>query len=214
MKPPVKRALLWGGICTGAFAGVWALMASGLSHDLDDALILSATSFTREHPGWYRLLVVVDEALQPRWTYLVASAICLVVGWRQRRQRAAIIVVAGMLACWGLTNVVKLIAHRDRPVVTDAVFHAPGFSFPSGHASGSAAVATALVFFFWPQLKERGRAIAVAAGGGLMLVTCLDRVFLGVHFPTDVIAGTIFGMALVSTLWLAAADRIDQEGRP
>lgn len=202
MKSRVVTTITAGALFAGAFTALWALMASGLSHQIDDAIILAATTFTREQHGWYRVLVVLDEALQPRWTYLLASAICLAVGWRRARA-TAVTVVAAMLACWGLTNVVKVIVHRERPVVTDAVFHAPGYSFPSGHASGSAAVATALVLFFWPWLSRSGRVRAVTAAAAFVLLTCLDRVCLGVHFPTDVAAGTVFGSGLVATAWLA-----------
>ena len=105
-----------------------------------------------------------------------------------------------MLVGWNLGLLVKLAVQRARPVVADPVSHAPGYSFPSGHvfnvtfaftvtADGLAAAERA----------QPGRPAALVAGVAVVVViTCLDRVYLGVHFPSDTLAGIILALALAS----------------
>lgn len=200
-RPVLARPALWAGLgFSTVFAGLWAAVRSGLARGPDDAAILAATNFTRDHPRLLTALVRIEWWFQPHWTIPVSGLLIAFVVLRHRRLwRRGVVIYAGMLACWGLTNVVKVLVHRERPVVTDAVAHAPGYSFPSGHASGAAAVAVGLLLFAWPLLAHRALAVvAVAAGAAMIVVVDLDRVFLGVHFPTDVLAGTVFGAGLVT----------------
>lgn len=164
--------------------------------ELDEAAIRAATDVTRSHE-WLRIaLLVWQEAFQPRWLYIAASLVCL-WAWRRRglATRAAWAFVTMMVA-WNLQLVLKIIVHRARPIVSDPVSHAPGYSFPSGHVANVAAAVTVLVILLWPVLSAGGRRWAVGTAVVLTLLTCLDRVFLGVHFPSDVVAGVLFGVGL------------------
>jgi undecaprenyl-diphosphatase len=165
--------------------------------ELDERLIVSATDLTREHPWLRTSLIVWQEMTQPKWVYIVASGVCFLV-WRRHRElttRAAWAFITMMVA-WNLQLVLKVLVQRARPVVSDPVSHAPGYSFPSGHAANAAAVATVMVLFLWPLLSKAGRGRLVAGLAAFALVTALDRVFLGVHFPSDVLAGLLFGIGL------------------
>ncbi|HET7398344.1 MAG TPA: phosphatase PAP2 family protein [Intrasporangium sp.] len=164
--------------------------------DLDEGAIRAATDITRAHDGLRTALVVWQEAFQPRWVYIVGSLVCLWV-WRRAglTTRAAWAFVTMMVA-WNLQLVLKAVVQRARPVVSDPVSHAPGYSFPSGHVANVAAATTILVILLWPLLPTGGRRLAVAAAVVLTALTCLDRVFLGVHFPSDTVAGVLFGVGL------------------
>ncbi len=99
---------------------------------------------------------------------------------------------------WFVEFAGKLVFQRARPIVEDPVSKAPGFSFPSGHALGSTAFATTVVVLLWPIVRGRaGRAVMLTAAGVLVVVTALDRTFLGVHYPSDVTVGIITGVGLV-----------------
>ena len=76
----------------------------------------------------------------------------------------------------------RLVVQRARPVVDDPVPHAPGYSFPSGHATNIAVVTSVLVFLLWPLLSSATRKAAVATAVAVAVVVGLDRIFLGVHF--------------------------------
>ena len=72
-------------------------------------------------------------------------------------------------------------------------------SFPSGHASSSAALAGILVFLAWSFLRGRAgpRWAVTAVAVTVWVAVCLDRVLLGRHYPTDVVAGSFLGLAVL-----------------
>jgi undecaprenyl-diphosphatase len=169
---------------------------------LDDAAIRAATDVTRANPGLKTFLLVWQEATQPRWPYIAATVLCVWV-WRRHGLRSrAIWAFATMMVAWNLQLVLKEVVRRARPVVSDPVSHAPGYSFPSGHAANAAAVATAVVLLVWPVVSARTRVVVVTLAAFAVLVTMADRVFLGVHFPSDVVGGLLFGAGLVGASYL------------
>jgi membrane-associated phospholipid phosphatase len=97
-----------------------------------------------------------------------------------------------------LNALVKLAFHRARPVFDHPLVSLPTFSFPSGHASG-ATVWWGFVLVLWFAIEPRftQRAIACALGIAMVLATVLSRVYLGAHYPSDVLAGIAEG-----TFWL------------
>ncbi len=163
---------------------------------VDEAAIEAATAFARGRPGLAQSLIVWQEVWQPRWVYLVGSLVCLWV-WRRRRLTSrALWAFLTMMAAWNIALDVKLLVQRARPVVEDALVHAPGYSFPSGHAANAAAATTVLVILLWPLLGPRARYAAIGLAVVATLVTAADRVLLGAHYPSDVVAGIILGSGL------------------
>jgi undecaprenyl-diphosphatase len=165
--------------------------------ELDERLIIAATDITRDNPWLKTALLVWQEATQPKWVYIVASAVCLVV-WRRHRELATRCLWAfiTLMVSWNLQLDLKAIVRRARPVVSDPVSHAPGYSFPSGHVACAAAIATTMTLLLWPVLSPVARRWLMAGLTAYVLLTALDRVFLGVHYPSDVLAGIIFGVGL------------------
>ena len=92
--------------------------------------------------------------------------------------------------------------------------HASGYSFPSGHALNSFLCVGILILVFLPVLRPAGRRLAYAVGAALVLLTGFDRVALGVHYVSDVLAG--WGAALAVLAGTAAAFEIwrREHGRP
>jgi len=129
------------------------------------------------------------------------------------RNRSVLPVAAGAVAAslaWGLAHVAKAVADRPRPyeVMAGAVLRqqpAHGTSFPSSHTAVTLAVAIALVPFLARPLAAAGIAYAVLAGW--------SRVYLGVHYPLDVLAGAGIGMAAGGVIVLAAGTLLRRAGR-
>ena len=93
----------------------------------------------------------------------------------------------------------KVFYHRPRP--TDAIVPVHGFSFPSAHAFTGAVLYGLLAWLVWPHLRTGwARALTVAGAVSMALAVGASRVYLGVHYPTDVLAGWALGAA-----WLVAA---------
>ena len=164
----------------------------------DDDVIKSLTDITRAHSGLLSFWLFWQTIALPVNDYVVvAIPACLVAFFAFRLRTRALWAFATMMTGWFLALVVKEVVKRARPIVAEPVSHAPGYSFPSGHASNAAIISTALVLLFWPLLGRAGRWIAVGLGATWTIVTCFDRMFLGVHFPSDVTAGVLLGCGLV-----------------
>jgi undecaprenyl-diphosphatase len=110
-------------------------------------------------------------------------------------------------------RLIKVLVGRPRPVVGPVVATAPGYAFPSGHATQAAAVFAALVVVAvspsWS--VARRRAVGAAAAGAAFLVG-VSRVYLGVHWVTDVMAGWALGISWVLAL-LAMVQRARRRRR-
>lgn len=102
-------------------------------------------------------------------------------------------VIAGTEA---VTFVGKLLFHRPRPLL--AVFHPTDFSFPSGHASIAAAFYGYLAFILVRLLPERYRWPIVIFASLLIIAVAFSRIYLGVHYLSDVIGGLAIGLVALA----------------
>jgi undecaprenyl-diphosphatase len=111
-----------------------------------------------------------------------------------------------LLLAWSLSSLIKGGVDRARPPLTDGGIHAVGgvpnsSSFPSGHAATAFAAAT-VVAILMPRLRTPVLALAA--------LVAFSRVYLGVHFLSDVLAGAVLGIVaglLVSAVGLRLARR-------
>jgi hypothetical protein len=117
---------------------------------------------------------------------LVVALVAAVVLWCLRRRRDALFACALMVGALAVTLVVKSAVAEPRPPRRLwAVPPDTAMSFPSGHAAVAAAVGIGLALL----VRGRLRPIAVAAGVALAGVVGFARVYLGVHYPVDVLGG-------------------------
>jgi undecaprenyl-diphosphatase len=96
-----------------------------------------------------------------------------------------------------LNFLAKAVFQRQRPVLWPALVRETDYGFPSGHAMGSCAVIVALIILAWP---SRWRWVALALGLPFVLLVGLSRVYLGVHYPSDIVAGWCAALFWVSGL--------------
>jgi membrane-associated phospholipid phosphatase len=117
------------------------------------------------------------------------------------RRLDAVLPVAVFAGAQLLTWILKAIFERPRPSFEDPVATAGWFSFPSGHALSSLALYGALAYLFARDLRSAHARFALL-GGTVLLVAAIgfSRLYLGVHYLTDVLAGYSAGLA-----WLLLA---------
>lgn len=109
----------------------------------------------------------------------------LVLSLRGRLREAIFAGIA--LAGSGLLNLgTKLLFARERPDLWQSIAPEPNYSFPSGHAMGSMTLAWVLILLAWP---TRARWWVIAAALSFAWLVGVSRLYLGVHFPTDILAG-------------------------
>jgi membrane-associated phospholipid phosphatase len=180
---------------------------------LDNDLIRAATGFTRTH-GTADSLIALQTVSQPIVLYVVATALALWAWLAKGLRSRALWAFVTMMVAWTIGLLAKLLVGRARPIVEDPISHSPGYSFPSGHAFNVAAVATVVVFLLWPVLSTVGHRVAVAVAVVFALVVGLDRVFLGVHFPSDVLAGYVLGVGITFSSWIGFIGRTAATSSP
>ena len=131
---------------------------------------------------------------------VVAGALAVVFVRRRRLNDAAVLILA--LGGAGVINaLLKLVFHRPRPEL--AFVHLETYSYPSGHAAVATAKYTTLAFVLARRSGTR-RTIAIAAAAIVLIaVVGFSRLYLGVHYLSDVMAGTSFGLAWASLCLIA-----------
>jgi len=211
-KRPARVPRAW---AAGLLAGLGAVLFGTA------AVVLKAGA-----TGWdvslFRILNEVPPAVASVLTPLahvfrpvgIVIVVVLIAGYEVAWTRSVLPVAAGAVAAgagWALANVAKVIANRPRPyeVVADAVLRqqpAHGTSFPSSHTAVTVAVVIALAPFL-------PRALAGVAIGYAVLVGW-SRVYLGVHYPLDVLAGAGIGMAVGGAVLLALGVLLHPAAQP
>ena len=155
--------------------------------------------------------------------YAFVSFLTLLIAFAsfRRSARAALRLVVSVIGAGLISRALKVWVARPRPALEAMIDHASGHSFPSGHATS--ALAFALALLFWNRDLRAAANPRWLQGLAALYVLLIGwtRVYLGVHYPTDVIAG--YGIALAWVLavhwawarWLPAgrfARRLVNEG--
>ncbi len=154
-------------------------------------------------PGFDNAAIWWSRIFHPQVLIVVSALIAL--GFSLRRQWRWVIVALGSVAGALLVNtLVKAVVARPRPALWPSLTGETSSSFPSGHAMVSFAFAALLVLLLWPT-RWRGLSLAIIAAW--VALVALARLTLGVHYPTDILAGWCLSLAWVATVWLLADPR-------
>jgi phosphatidylinositol-3-phosphatase len=136
---------------------------------------------------------------------LVPLVLVAGLGWRWRRRswRHLGLLAGAAAGAWAVQVAVKQLVERPRPPAGLALSHATGFAFPSGHATDAAAVYGMLALLLSRSGQRRSNAAAWAAAVGLVAVVGLSRLYLGVHWLSDVVVGIGLGGSWLLALVIA-----------
>jgi undecaprenyl-diphosphatase len=126
------------------------------------------------------------------------AAIAALLLLRAGHRRESLLVVLAFVGAEIVSYSLKLGFRRDRPFFTDPLATERTFSFPSGHSTVSLAVYGALAVILARHVRGRAKLLVLAAAAVLVGLIGFSRLYLGVHFLTDVLAGFAAG-----TAWLA-----------
>jgi membrane-associated phospholipid phosphatase len=189
---------------------VGTLAVSGLLFSMlavDVATGAPIVSFDRAVAGWLHthetgFATDVVSAVTQLGGATVLLAITLIASLAlvlARRFAHAALMGAALAGGEALNMALKAAFERPRPAFSDPIATASGFSFPSGHAMVSLTVYGALAFVILATIKSRrARVLVLATAAALVLAIGFSRLYLGVHFLSDVLAGFSVGLA-----WLA-----------
>jgi undecaprenyl-diphosphatase len=156
-----------------------------------------------EHGGFpfdVPILLAIRTTAQPRldaiattltktgvfWGVFPATLLLMLLLFIQRRWRALSYVLITSVGCIVINRAVKILLHRARPHLWDSPAPELDYGFPSGHAMASMTFVVMLVILSW---NSRWRWPVVIAGALFVILIGWTRLYLGVHYPSDVLAG-------------------------
>jgi undecaprenyl-diphosphatase len=134
-------------------------------------------------------------------TVVAIAGAAMAVGIVSHRHRgAAWTLPIAVVGAGALIEASKLIFRRKRPTYFKHLVKATGYSFPSGHSFISVTVYGLIGYFAMTDVHRRGARVAIATSTGCLIALIgLSRVYVGVHYPTDVLAGWTGGVPWLYT---------------
>jgi undecaprenyl-diphosphatase len=145
-------------------------------------------------PSWLHPIMVLASFIgQPLFMFFVGTGIAIAAFEKGRKSISAAFVLV-FIAQFGNT-ILKMIFQRQRPdtlYVSNMIIKS--YSFPSGHAFGAAVFYGLLAYLIFVYVPRPWNSVGALACGFLILLIGISRVYLGAHFPSDVVIGWLLGL--------------------
>jgi undecaprenyl-diphosphatase len=196
-------------------ASVWIFLmvanavSGGVVQEFDEKVLLSLRQADRGEvprgPAW--LSEVMRDVTSLGGGPVITIVTLSVIGYLalRRSHRWLVLLVIATLGGLALEIGLKMIFDRGRPNVVPHLMTADSLSFPSGHSMMSTIVYLTLAALIAPQLpNRRSRLYVIAIAAFLAFIIGVSRVYLGVHYPSDVLGGWSIGLGWATLCWLAS----------
>jgi len=181
---------------TWAFAELAEHVREGGTQALDDAVLTWIGQHRSE-----RVEVAMLEVtfLGTSLTVMVLTGVAALFLWLTKHKYSAVLLLVATVGGIALNSVLKAGFDRPRPQVITWGTHVLTSSFPSGHAM-SAAVVYGTIAYLAARLERRAwaRVLTLVLAAALIALIAFSRMYLGVHYPSDVLAGVLVGFAWAS----------------
>ena len=192
-----RHALMASAVCWIGFAVVVIAVLGGRSGEFDAAgLRLWRTGIDLHPRGSPWLVEAVRDytalgGVLLRNLFAIGGIVALLF---LRLRREATLLALTIMSGWLVNTAIKTLVSRPRPDIVSHLTEAGGLSFPSGHSFNSAVVYISIALAFAAlSPRQSVRATIVFSAMALTLLIALSRVWLGVHYPSDAIAGWLGG---------------------
>ncbi|MEU6756682.1 phosphatase PAP2 family protein [Streptomyces sp. NPDC046685] len=202
--------LRWAGIGCAVLGTVLTVLVVGwrplLSYDEQVARDLHAHAVA--HRGVTHAMRVLTDWVWDPWTMRALAALACVLLWRRGDRERALRVAVATVVATVVQQGVKALVGRERPVWSDPVDSAHYAAYPSGHAL-TATVVCGLLLWLLPRPAPAWAPVAWAVAAVSVLGVGFTRIYLGVHWLSDVVAGWLLGVTLVA---LATSGSVRRRG--
>ena len=180
----------------GAFLFILYMAAAGNAYIIDDPV---RGLFYSIRADWLTPFVKVITYMG-NWQSITLLCIILLI-MKPTRRTYGLPVSAGAIAVTVLNKIIKSLVERPRPDDIVHLVHAGGFSFPSGHSITSMFVFGLLIYLVRTNMQNRHAANILTVVLAIPMVCIgLSRIYLGVHYPTDVLAGWSLGIVMIAVV--------------
>lgn len=193
MRSNQKTWVLLYSVLMAVVAGIGLLVKGGPTGF--DRAVLNAVETTRDG-GMTHVVSLLSEVFSPGLVPVWALCAAAYLLFRDRRVHRAVAVLAAVAGAGVVAEVIKMIVARPRPPAVDQLpAYEATMSFPSGHVTGTAALLVALALVGSAAASRAARVVAVS---GAIVAACFvawTRLYLGVHWMSDVVVGLVVGTA-------------------
>ncbi|MDQ3336359.1 MAG: phosphatase PAP2 family protein [Myxococcota bacterium] len=193
-----KRTIITIAALVIGFIGLASGVLSAATEPIDHAILQAFRTEVSDPAGplWLERTVLNLSALgSAAVTTLLVSVAALFLMLDKRPRQALLLIGATSIAALGMTGL-KLLIGRERPTIVEHIEVVGGLSFPSGHTLLAAVLYPTLGMLIASNLRQRHlKAFVFGVAALLALVVGLTRVYLGVHYPSDVLGGWLLGLA-------------------
>lgn len=201
----ISFAMLAGGLFL--FANLTGEVLEGDTHALDQAVLVALRQAGDPSqtigPFWLAHAVKDITALGGVTVLSLMTLMATAYLLLSRRFSIAIFMVGSIFGGWVISSTLKILIARPRPDIVPHLVHVSDLSFPSGHAMLSAVTYLTLgALLSQTQNTRATRLFMIGAALFLTLIVGLSRIFLGVHYPTDVLGGWCAGASWAIGCWL------------
>ena len=132
-------------------------------------------------------------------TWIVVLSIVIITGlflWLTRHRYSTVLLLVATAGGIGLNNILKIGFARPRPQIFEWGTDVSTWSFPSGHAMSSAVVYITVAYLAARLQKSHlARLTTLIIAAAIVAIICFSRMYLGVHYPSDVAAGVLIGLS-------------------
>ena len=197
-RTAVGLVVLAGACIVVAGVALFAWLAHGVVAGRTQAVDEAVLRWVGAHRGapWLEGLLLEVTFLGTMTVVLTLAAVVGLFLTLARQRAAAALLLWATVGAVLLNNAVKLAFDRPRPQLFTWGTHAATTSFPSGHAMSAAAVYGTIAFLAARLAHRRAVRLGVhLVAACLVLAICFSRIYLGVHYPSDVVAGALLGAA-------------------
>jgi len=178
---------------TALFVALASHVRSGSTQAFDDSVIRWMGT---HHTGELDAVMLEVTALGTGTVVLMIVAVAALFLMLIQHKYSAILLLASTLGGLVLNGVLKFGFNRPRPSLFVPTVHAVSSSFPSGHAMSAAIVYTTVAYLAARLHKRKwARWLVMTAAFIIIASISISRMYLGVHYPSDVIAGVVIGVA-------------------
>jgi undecaprenyl-diphosphatase len=183
----LRKAYVWACIAAVLFAIVCLLITSEGIAGFDSGIISTVQGW--ENGGLTRVMESFSWLGSTTVVVVIAIVILLFLTFILGHRMELLFFLSVLVGSTLLNHLLKDFFQRERPNIHRMVEEV-GYSFPSGHSMAAFALYGAFVYLLWKHVKSgRGRALLVAIGTFIVIGIGISRIYLGVHYPSDVVGG-------------------------
>ncbi|MDR0268433.1 phosphatase PAP2 family protein [Paenibacillus sp.] len=177
------------------FAIITVLVVTDHMAWFDDAVISAVQGLENDWlTSMMKFFTFIGSSLMSVIIFVLVFFFLMIV-LKHRRELIMFLIAVGGSELWNL--ILKDIIQRARPN-THRLIEITGFSFPSGHSMGAFSLYGAITYLLWRHIPSfAGRIVMITAGIALTLLIGISRIYLGVHYPSDILGGYV-----ASATWL------------